>query len=332
MNIRQKIKEGFVFFDGATGTMLSQMASLIPGQAPETLNLQEPQAVTALHRMYIEAGANVLKTNTFGANRLKHKDPDAIIAAAFACAKEAKGEKDVCIALDIGPLGKLLKPLGTLDFEEAVSVFADMVRSGVKYGADAILIETMIDTYELKAALLAAKEHSDLPVFVSCTVGADGKLMTGADPEAVVALVEGLGADAVGVNCSAGPESLRETVKRFYEAASIPVIANPYANLPRIEDGKPVYDTTDKEFAESACLLAKNGARMLGGCCGTTPAMIAALKAALQNETPLPLVQRKRTVISSHTHAYLFESNKTNSIYLDGYICKEPIYRKTPLG
>ena len=311
MNILQKIKEGFVFFDGATGTVLAEKGSLAPGQAPETLNQSAPEIITSLHRAYIDAGANIIKTNTFGANRLKYEDPDAVIGAAFACAKDAKGERDVCLALDIGPLGKLLKPLGSLEFEEAVSIFAEMVQSGVKHGADAVLIETMTDLYELKAALLAAKENCTLPVFVSCSVGSDGKLMTGAEPEAVVALAEGLGADAVGVNCSAGPLSLLDTVKRFYEAASIPVIANPNANLPKIENGKTVYDITDAEFAQNARLLAKSGARLLGGCCGTTPKMIAALKEAVKAETPLPLLERKRTVVSSYTHAHLFSQKTT---------------------
>ncbi|MBO5789801.1 MAG: homocysteine S-methyltransferase family protein, partial [Clostridia bacterium] len=179
MNILQKIKEGFVFFDGATGTVLAGQGSLAPGQAPKTLNQSAPEIITSLHRAYIDAGADIIKTNTFGANRLKYEDPDAVIGAAFACAKKAKGKRDVCLALDIGPLGKLLKPLGSLEFEEAVSIFAEMVQSGVKHGADAVLIETMTDLYELKAALLAAKENCTLPVFVSCSVESDGKLMTG---------------------------------------------------------------------------------------------------------------------------------------------------------
>ena len=201
----------------------------------------------------------------------------AALANARAARDSAAGDQEKYVALDMGPSGRLLKPYGDLDFEEAVAAFAETVRLGVKYGADAILIETMNDSYETKAALLAAKENSSLPVFVSNAYGEDGKLMTGASPAAMVAMLEGMGADAIGVNCSLGPKALTPVVEEYLRRASVPVLLKPNAGLPREENGKAVYDVPPEEFAAETAALMEQGVRLAGGCCGTTPAYIAAL-------------------------------------------------------
>jgi 5-methyltetrahydrofolate--homocysteine methyltransferase len=210
------------------------------------------------------------------------------------------------VALDIGPTGKLLKPLGDLDFEDAVSIFAETVRIGAKCGADLIVIETMSDSYETKAALLAAKENSDLPVFVTLAFGEDGKLMSGGSPEAMVALLEGMGADAIGVNCSKGPKQLREIVRRMLAAASVPVIFKPNAGLPILRDGKTEYDITPEMFAMEVAEATMDGVRIVGGCCGTTPRHIEALSKAIEGKKPLPVTKKDLTVVSSYTQAVTF--------------------------
>jgi len=311
MNFRQLINSRIVRLDGGMGTLL-QAQGLGAGEYPERWNLTHPDAVTAIHRAYYEAGSHVVSTNTFGANLLKFDSDEleAIVAAAVDNARTAQRtaavEHPTFVALDIGPTGRLLKPLGDLNFEEAVEVFAATVRLGVKYGVDAILIETMNDAYETKAAVLAAKENSDLPVLVSNAYGEDGKLMTGATPAAMVALLEGLGVDALGANCSLGPAQLRGVVTELLNAASVPVILKPNAGLPRVEDGHTVYDVDAAEFAAQVTELIADGVRIVGGCCGTTPEYIAALTAATQGMTPSPVTDKGRTVVSSYTHAVCF--------------------------
>ena len=206
MDIRQYLQQNIVYLDGGTGTLL-QNAGLPLGELPERWNLTHAEVLQKIHRDYFDAGSNIVATNTFGANTLKFSESelDEIVRGAIENARLAaatsKGKQEKFVALDIGPTGKLLKPYGDFDFEDAVKTFAATIRLGVKYGADLILIETMSDSYETKAAVLAAKENSDLPVIVSCAYGADGKLMTGASPAAMVALLEGMGADVIGVNC-----------------------------------------------------------------------------------------------------------------------------------
>ena len=243
MTFREFLKENIVCLDGGMGTLL-QAHGLGAGEAPEGWNLTHPDAITAIHRAYYEAGSHVVSTNTFGANGLKYDaaELEAIVAAAVANARAAQEGIDhpTYVALDVGPSGKLLKPLGDLDFEDAVAAFAAVVKLGVQYGVDAILIETFNDCYETKAALLAAKENSDLPVLVSCAYGEDGKLMTGASPAAMVALCEGLGADAIGANCSLGPRQLVGVVEELLANASIPVLLKPNAGLPHAHLPAPV--------------------------------------------------------------------------------------------
>ncbi|MBQ9862210.1 MAG: homocysteine S-methyltransferase family protein, partial [Clostridia bacterium] len=307
MTVRELLQQNIVRLDGGMGTLL-QAQGLQPGELPERWNLTHADAVTAIHRAYFKAGSQIVSANTFGANMLKFDDAelDAIIKAAFDNARAAKTRDDQFIALDIGPTGKLLAPLGDLDFEDAIAVFAKTVTLGVKYGADLIFIETMNDSYETKAAVLAAKENSDLPIFVSNAYGEDGKLMTGASPSAMVAMLEGLGVDALGANCSLGPRQLRPVIRELLAAASVPIILKPNAGLPKSVDGNTVFDVLPDEFAREVAMLVHEGVRVVGGCCGTTPDYIAALTAETADAVPLTIPQKAQTVVSSYTHAVVF--------------------------
>lgn len=316
MNFREYLKNNIVYLDGGMGTLL-QAQGLKPGEHPEYWNINHPDVITQIHRAYYDAGSTVVSTNTFGANILKfgEEELEEIIKAAFENAKAARSAWEAenvpqqkFIALDIGPTGKLLKPLGDLDFEDAVAVFAKTVQLGVKYGADLIYIETMNDSYETKAALLAAKEHSDLPVLVSNAYGEDGKLMTGANAAAMVAMVEGMGADAIGANCSLGPKQLRAVVEELLAHASIPVLLKPNAGLPKSVNGQTVFDVTPEEFAQEIATLMEKGVRIAGGCCGTTPDYIRALYEKTKEMKPCELMEKEITCVSSYTHAIKFES------------------------
>lgn len=311
MNILEFLNDNLLYLDGGMGTLL-QAQGLQAGELPERWNLSHPDVITRIHRDYYDAGSHVVNANTFGANCLKYDEAelDAIVRAALDNARAAKEQSTATqpkwVALDIGPTGKLLAPYGDLAFEDAVAVFAKTVELGVKYGADLIVIETMNDTYETKAALLAAKEHSTLPVFVSNAYNADGQLMTGADPAAVVALLEGLGADAIGVNCSLGPRALRGVVEQYLRYASVPVLLKPNAGLPKCEHGCTVYDVDETEFADEVAALIRDGVRIAGGCCGTTPAYIAALTKQANTLSPVPLTDKAISCVSSYTHAVTF--------------------------
>ncbi len=313
MDFRAFLNDNLVILDGGMGTLL-QAAGLCPGELPERWNLTHADEVTAIHRAYFDAGSNVVNTNTFGANALKFSatELDDIIGAAVAnarrAARESIGTQETFVALDIGPTGKLLAPLGELDFEEAVAIFAATVRLGVKHGVDLVTVETMNDSYETKAALLAVKENSDLPVLVSCAYGADGKLMTGADPAAMVALLEGMGADAIGVNCSLGPRALAPVVQEYLRLASVPVILKPNAGLPQVVDGETVYTVSPADFAADVAALVHDGVRVAGGCCGTTPAHIRALTETIKTMGLIaaPVSKKTDTLVSSYTHAVVF--------------------------
>ncbi len=311
MDFRTYLSERVVRLDGGMGTLL-QAAGLLPGEAPERWCLTHPETVTAIHREYLLAGCDVITANTFGASPLGFSEDelDAVIGAAVACARRAIGEAgregEAFVALDDGPAGRLLSPLGDLDFEDAVSLFSQTVRAGVRHGVDLILIETMNDCYETKAALLAAKENSTLPVIVTNAYGEDEKLLTGATPEAMAAMLEGMGADAVGANCSLGPRALFGVAKRLVAATSLPVIIQPNAGLPRTEGERTVYDVDEQTFAAELSAMLPLGVRGLGGCCGTTPAYIAALTRATRDASPLPLSEMTDTVVSSYTHAVTF--------------------------
>ena len=311
MKFTEFLKSGKVYLDGGMGTLL-QEKGLMPGEYPERWNITHPEAITEIHKSYFDAGSNVVATNTFGANALKFSDSelDEIIGAAFANAKAAKdsslGKQEKFIALDIGPSGKLLKPYGDLDFEDAVEIFAKTVRLGVKHGADLILIETMNDSYETKAALLAAKENSNLPIIVTNAYGEDGKLMTGATPEAMATLLCGMGADAIGANCSLGPKQLCPVIEKLLEYSSVPVVLKPNAGLPKLSGTKTVFDVTPHEFASEISALMELGVRVVGGCCGTTPDYIRALVDLIKDITPKPVEKKEITAVCSYTHAVSF--------------------------
>lgn len=311
MDIREYIKDRILYLDGGMGTML-QERGLQPGELPERWNVLHPDVIIDVHKAYYDAGSNVVSTNTFGANSLKFSDEELesyIMAAVENVRKAASlstGEQEKFVALDIGPLGKLLKPYGDYDFEDAVSVYAKTVKIGAACGVDLIFIETMNDSYDTKAAVLAAKENSDLPIFVSNAYSEDGKLMTGATPAAMVAMLEGLGVDAVGANCSLGPAQLKGVVDGYLENASVPVLLKPNAGLPRTENGKTVFDVFPEEFSDLMAEYVKDGVRIAGGCCGTTPDYIAATVAKTNTLTPVPVVPKNKTVISSYTHTVEF--------------------------
>lgn len=304
MDIREEMGKRILFFDGGLGSLL-QARGLKPGELPETWNLSKPEELIAIHKEYLEAGADIILANTFGANRFKYENLEEIVTAAVHNAQKAVQEcgRKAYVALDMGPTGKLLKPMGTLDFEEAVSVYAQVVKAGVKAGADLILIETMSDTYELKAAVLAAKENSDLPVVATVVFDESHKMLTGATPEVVVALLEGLRVDAIGMNCGLGPKQMKPIFEKMARCASIPLVITPNAGLPRSENGKTVYDVTPEEFVEDVEEIIDMGAFFAGGCCGTTPAHIKALTSRCGKKKPLPLVAKDITVVTSYSKA-----------------------------
>ena len=308
MKITEFIKDNILILDGGMGTLL-QNHGLKAGEKPEMWNISHADVIESIHRAYLDFGSNVISTNTFGANLLKFSEGELeeIISSAVENArlaiKNSKGRQRKWVALDVGPTGRMLKPLGDLDFEDAVAIFAKTISFGVKYGVDLIFIETMSDSYETKAALLAAKECSNLPVFVCNAYGGDGKLMTGADPSSMVALLEGMGADAIGVNCSLGPKALREVVSEYLKYSSLPIILKPNAGLPRIENGNTVYDLSVEEFCDEVISMAKSGVRAIGGCCGTTPEHILALSREAKKIQPRAIEKKNITLVSSYTHS-----------------------------
>ena len=312
MNILDYMKNNLVCLDGGMGTML-QKSGLLPGELPERWNITHPDKITDIHRQYYDAGSNIVNTNTFGANCLKFSDEELenIIKAAVKNAEKARetsnGTQEKFIALDIGPLGRLLKPYGDFDFDTAVECYAKTVKIGAECGVDLIFIETMNDSLDTKAAVLAAKENSALPVFVSNAYGEDGCLMTGASPAAMVAMLEGLGVDAIGANCSLGPAELRGVVSEYLKYSSLPVLLKPNAGLPKSVDGQTVYDVLPEEFSDLMCEYVKSGIRIFGGCCGTNPEYIRKTVQKAKNITPKPVTDKNITMVSSYTHAVIFD-------------------------
>lgn len=277
------------YFDGGMGTMLNLSA----GELPELLNLSDPDRVFAIHSAYAQAGSDIIIANTFGANRLKYDNAGELVRAGVQNAKRT-GKK---VALDIGPTGKLLKPMGDLDFEECVDIFADMVKAGRE--ADLVLLETFGDLYEIKAAMLAVKENCDLPLFVSMIFDENGRLLTGADVKTACAVVEGLGADVIGLNCGLGPEQMIALVEEFEKYSSTPILVMPNAGLPESINGKTVYNVDSREFAECMRKVAGMGVSYLGGCCGTTPEHIADMIELTRNiEAKVPEYKNDSVVAS----------------------------------
>ena len=311
--IRTLLRTKRLYWDGGMGSLL-QEKGLCPGELPETWNLSHPDIITGIAREYLAAGSNLINTNTFGANRLKYPaDLKEIIFSAVSHVKDAiraEGREDNAFTvLDIGPTGKLLAPMGDLDFEDAVSIFGEIASLGEEAGADLILIETMSDSYELKAAVLGAKENSSLPVAATAVFDGSGKLMTGGTPLSVIAMLEGLKADAIGINCGLGPAQMLPIAEEFVKESSIPVIVNPNAGLPREENGRTVYDLTPDIFADMMTKIAELGVQILGGCCGTTPEHIRALKACCDGIPYTAPVFKDRTVITSFSKALIIGEN-----------------------
>ena len=313
MDILQELQNRILFCDGGMGSLL-QEAGLKPGELPGTWNITHPEELVKIHRAYLEAGADIVTTNTFGVDRLKYNDStefqlEPVIRAAVANAKEAirQSGKQAWIGLDMGPTGKLLKPMGDLDFDDAYEAFAEAVRYGEKYGADLIHIETMSDTYEVKAAILAAKENSSLPVFVTMIFDERGKLLTGGDVPSVVAMLEGLRVDALGLNCGLGPKQMLPILNDLRRYTSLPIIVKPNAGLPKQKNGETYYDVEPDEFARIMQEVVKEGACVIGGCCGTTPEHIKKLVEECK-DLPLREIEKKHdTIVSSYGQAVILD-------------------------
>ncbi len=298
------------FLDGAMGTML-QRAGLLPGELPELVALNKPDMLTAIHRQYVQAGTEIVCANTFGANRRKLQKlgvtVEEVVMASIAAAKKAcEGTSDrvapgARVALDVGPLGELLEPLGTLPFEAAVDMFAEIVRAGVKAGADCIVIETMTDLQEARAALIAAKENSDLPVLVTMSFDESGRTFTGCTAASMAATLTGLGADAIGVNCSLGPAQLLPVLRDICANTHLPVIAKPNAGLPDPVDGH--YDLSPADFADAMAEAVKAGVSVVGGCCGTNPDYIRALHERVKDMPPGQREIRRTSMVCTATKA-----------------------------
>ncbi len=296
-------EEGFVILDGATGTNL-QKAGMPVGVCPEAWILEHPEALLTLQKAFVEAGTRILYAPTFTANRIKlaeyHLEDklDEMNRELVALSKKAAGGK-AYVAGDMTMTGKQLYPIGDLQFEELVDVYKEQARVIAKAGADLIVIETMMSLQETRAAVLAVREVCDLPVMATLTFESDGRTLFGTPAACVPAVLQGLGADAIGLNCSTGPKQMAELVKTMYEYSNVPVIAKPNAGLPELENGVTVYKMTPEEFADDCMALVHEGVRIIGGCCGTTPEHIRALKRRLLEETPLPILQHKRRVLTS---------------------------------
>lgn len=311
MNIRDFIKNNIVYLDGGVGTLL-QKSGLQPGELPERWNISHPEVIKEIHKSYYDSGSNIVNTNTFGANSLKFGTDELseIIYHAVKNADEARksssGKQEKFIALDVGPTGKLLKPLGDLDFEDAVKAFAEVISLGVKYGVDLITIETMNDSYETKAAVLAAKENSDLPIIVTNAYGENGRLMTGADPAVMAAMLEGMGVDAIGANCSLGPKQLMGVMDELLNYCSVPVAFKPNAGLPKSDGKVTYYDVDAEEFAQDIKLAVANGVRIVGGCCGTTPEYIKKVCELTRDMRPKEIEKKTYSVCTSYNKAVFF--------------------------
>jgi 5-methyltetrahydrofolate--homocysteine methyltransferase len=306
-DIRELLGKKLLFFDGGMGTML-QKNGMGAGEIPELLNINRPELIEKIHTEYLESGADVITTNTFGANPLKFESDislDMVIAASIGIARKAVNkftteDKPRFVAFDMGPCGKLLEPLGELSFDECYEAFKKIAVTAEKCGADLVIIETMSDTLEAKAAVLAVKENTSLPIFCTMTFDETYKTLTGGDVSVMSAIMEGLGVDCVGINCGLGPEQIGEMMAQLAEISSIPIMAQPNAGLPQIENGKTVYNVTPSEFAKQCEKMAKLGVSVLGGCCGTTPDHIRALSEKCGAYTP-KVEEKNITVVASYS-------------------------------
>ena len=306
VEIKEYLKDNILIFDGAMGTML-QKEGLPIGDNPEIFGIKNPHKLLKIHKKYLEAGSNVLTTNTFGCNELKVNKlgytVEEVIDRAVSIAKQAIEESDKSkprfVALDIGPIGEMLEPMGTLSFDRAYEIFKRQAIQGEKSGADLIIIETMMDLYEAKAAVLAAKENTNLPVICTMTFDENGRSFTGCLPEAMVATIEGLGVDALGVNCSLGPKQLLPIVKTITELANVPVIVQANAGLPVIKEGQAVYEMNDEEFFQGVKNFVDLGVSIIGGCCGTNETFIKKICDNIDKLQKKEPKRRKSTIVCS---------------------------------
>lgn len=307
MNFKDELGKKILIFDGAMGTML-QDRGLVAGEIPELWNYTHEEVILDIHKEYLNAGSDIISANTFGANPFKLVNTqyscEDIVKKGVQLAKRAirESNKDAMTALDIGSLGKLLKPLGDLEFDSAYEAFKSMCIAGEEAGADLILIETMNDTYEIKAAVLAAKENTKLPIVVTMIFDESAKLLTGADIDAAVAMLEGLRVDAIGFNCGLGPKQMLKHLKKLLSVSSTPIVITPNAGLPSVVNGKTVFNVNPTEFAQLMKQIADMGVSALGGCCGTTPAHISAMVNECKNIAPMIPKDKNLSRISSYTH------------------------------
>lgn len=324
--LQDRIKNEILVFDGAMGTAL-QATKLKAGEIPECLNITDPELIQQIHLDYLQAGADFITTNTFGANPLKMKDApysyekiiEAAIDNAYLARKKANRENDSYIVLDIGPIGQLLEPMGTLTFDEAYEIIKKQVILA-KDKVDAVLFETFSDIYEAKAGILAVKENSDLPVFVTMTYESNLRTLSGCDPITMVNVLEGLNVDALGVNCSLGPIELTPIIDEILKIATVPVMIQPNAGLPCLVEGKTCYNMDKDTFVNESIKHVLNGVSIIGGCCGTTPEFIAGIKAKLPAKK-IPTTPNTATRVSS--------GNKTVEFGLEVVVCGE---RLNPTG
>ncbi|MGN0164147.1 MAG: homocysteine S-methyltransferase family protein [Candidatus Ornithomonoglobus sp.] len=314
MNIRELLGKEILFFDGGMGTML-QKYGMKGGEIPELLNVTKPDMIKGIHAEYLKAGANILTTNTFGANPLKFNalaaPLDVVIATAIGNARKAINEcetdKPHFVAFDIGPTGKLMEPIGDLSFDKAYDSFARIAKTAETAGADLVIIETMSDTLEAKAAVLAVKENTRLPIFLTMTFDETSKTLTGADVHVMSAMFEGLGVDCLGINCGLGPDQIGKMIEELSKVSSIPIMAQPNAGLPQIENGRTVYNVTPEQFAQESEKMARLGASVLGGCCGTTPEHIRALVEKCGGYKPV-VEEKDFTVVASYSKAVYLDN------------------------
>lgn len=302
MGLRERLGKEWLFCDGGTGSIL-QGLGLKGGELPETWNLTKPDDIKALNRGYFEAGSNIVNTNTFGANRFKFDNVSEIVSAGVKICQQARKEagrdNDAYVAIDVGPTGKLLEPMGDLSFNEAVDIFSEIIKAGYEAGGDLVLIETMSDSYEAKAAVVAAHEVCDLPVIVTTVYDESGKLLTGGSVEGTVAMLEGLKVDAIGINCGFGPKQMLPIAERLVACCSLPIVVNPNAGLPRTENGATVYDVDPEEFSQVMEEIAKLGVHVMGGCCGTTPDHISRMIGKVKLVPFTSPVKKQTTYVTS---------------------------------
>ena len=311
MDFREFLKENIVVFDGAMGTMMQRMG-LQAGELPELLNMTHPEMIRDIHRQYVEAGSHVVSTNTFQASEYKLKNcgytVEEIISRAVSLAKESGAR---FTALDVGPVGQLMEPLGPLTFQEAYEMFRRQMAAGEKAGADLIIVETMSDIYEVKAALLAARAHTNLPVILSLTYQADGRTFTGTDPVTATLALQGMEPDALGLNCSMGPRELLPVAEKILRYSKLPVIVQANAGLPEIINEETVYTITPEEYVESVTAMLDLGVGIIGGCCGTDPEFIRQICQAAQGRKPIPPRPEKCSAVTSATRTVFLDNRIT---------------------